>query len=63
MLPRQLMQKQGYYSYQYVNRDGKVATTEGNFFQTRNKYQALVYYKGLGDRTWRLVGYRGLVAR
>jgi len=46
-----------------VNRDGKVATTEGNFFQTRNKYQALVYYKGLGDRTWRLVGYRGLVVR
>ena len=59
----QVMQKQGYYSYQYVDKDGRTALTEGNFFQTRNKYQVLVYYKGLGDRTWRLVGYRGLVAR
>ncbi|MBO5578906.1 MAG: DUF5103 domain-containing protein [Prevotella sp.] len=59
----QVMQKQGYYSYQYVDKDGHTAPTEGNFFQTRNKYQVLVYYKGLGDRTWRLVGYRGLVAR
>lgn len=59
----QVMQKQGYYSYQYVDKDGRTAPTEGKFFQTRNKYQVLVYYKGLGDRTWRLVGYRGLVAR
>ena len=59
----QVMQKQGYYSYQYVDKDGRTAPTEGNFFQTRSKYQVLVYYKGLGDRTWRLVGYRGLVAR
>ena len=59
----QVMQKQGYYSYQYVDKEGRVAPTEGNFFQTRNKYQAMVYYKGLGDRTWRLVGYRGLDAR
>ncbi|MBQ7420352.1 MAG: DUF5103 domain-containing protein [Prevotella sp.] len=59
----QVMQKQGYYSYQYVDKDGKPASTEGNFFQTRNKYQALVYYKSLGDRTWRLVGYRALDAR
>lgn len=59
----QIMQKQGYYSYQYVNKEGKTAPTEGNFFQTRNKYQVLVYYKELGGRTWRLVGYRGLDAR
>lgn len=59
----QVMQKQGYYSYHYVDKDGKTAPTEGNFYQTRNKYQALVYYKSLGRRTWRLVGYRGLDAR
>ena len=59
----QIMQKQGYYSYQYVNEDGEPAPTEGNFFQTRNKYQAFIYYKGMGERTWRLVGYRGLSAR
>ncbi|MBR1546197.1 MAG: DUF5103 domain-containing protein [Prevotella sp.] len=59
----QVMQKQGYYSYHYVDKDGRTAPTEGNFYQTRNRYQALVYYKSLGERTWRLVGYRGLDAR
>ncbi len=53
--------KQGYYSYSYVvvNADGatKPVTTEGSFYQTRNKYQVLVYYKGVGDRTDRLLGY------
>lgn len=59
----QIMQKQGYYSYHYVDAEGATAVTEGNFFQTRNRYQALIYYKGIGDRTWRLVGYRGLDVR
>lgn len=62
-----LMQKQGYYSYQYLlaGSDGRkrTAPTEGNFYQTENSYQALVYYRGMGDRTWRLVGYRGAVLR
>jgi hypothetical protein len=52
--------KQGYYNYQYLvlGPDGVTmpVTTEGNFFQTENKYQALVYYKGVGERTNRLVG-------
>jgi hypothetical protein len=52
--------KQGYYNYQYLvlGPDGVTipVTTEGNFFQTENKYQALVYYKGVGERTDRLVG-------
>lgn len=59
----QVMQKQGYYSYQYVTREGRPAPTEGNFFQTGNKYQAFVYHKSLGARSWRLVAYRGLLAR
>lgn len=59
----QVMQKQGYYSYHYVDKEGKTAPTEGSFFQTRNTYQALIYYKGVGNRTWRLVGYRGLNAQ
>ena len=59
----QVMQKQGYYSYQYVNNKGLSAPTEGNFFQTRNKYQVFVYYKPLGGRTWQLLGYRGLDVR
>ena len=57
------MQKQGYYSYQFVRRDGSVPPSEGSFFQTENNYQALVYYKGTGERTWQLVGYRAIALR
>lgn len=52
--------KQGFYSYQYLVKDGEKVTTvntEGNFYQTKNKYDALVYYRGTGDRTDRLVGW------
>ena len=54
--------KQGYYSYQYVwlKPDGTTAPvpSEGSFYQTENKYQMLVYYRGVGERTDRLVGYQ-----
>ncbi len=59
----QLMQKQGYYSYQYLTSDGKNPPSEGNFYQTENRYQAFVYYQGIGERAWRLVGYRALEFR
>lgn len=53
--------KQGYYSYQYLlmSSDGSLRPlhSEGNFYQTENKYQALVYFRGQGERTDRLVGY------
>ena len=56
-----LLLKQGYYSYQYVWRqpNGQIANvpTEGSFYQTENRYQALVYYRKLGERTDRLVGF------
>lgn len=58
--------KQGYYSYQYLLRrpDGTIARvpTEGSFYQTENRYQALVYYRGTGERTDRLIGYNEIVA-
>lgn len=31
--------------------------SEGNFYQTKNTYQGLVYFRGNGERTDRLVGY------
>lgn len=53
--------KQGYYSYQYLQMtsDGTLQPipSEGSFYQTENKYQALIYYRGQGQRTDRLVGY------
>ena len=39
---------------------GGIPDSEGSFYQTENRYQALVYYKGPMDRTWRLVAYRAL---
>jgi hypothetical protein len=54
-----LLLKQGYYSYTYVQvgADGYARNlpSEGNFYQTQNQYQALIYYRGPGERTDRLV--------
>ncbi len=61
--------KYGYYSYQYLflpyedmkntPRDvmpSLTRFTEGDFYQTENRYNILVYYRPNGGRTWRLVG-------
>lgn len=56
--------KQGYYNYQYLTRgiDGSlnILPSEGNFYQTENSYQLLVYFRGQGERTDRLVNYLNL---
>lgn len=53
--------KMGYYSYQYLieQPDGTTAIlpTEGNYYQTENKYVCLVYYRPIGGRTDYLYGY------
>ena len=52
--------KYGYYSYQYLmlTPDGRtlIPPTEGSFYETRNIYNALIYYKSNTDRADRLVG-------
>ena len=62
-----LLQKLGYYNYQLllVDRDGTThrVPEEGSFFQTENSYQAFVYYRGTGERTWRLVGFQEVTYR
>lgn len=59
--------KQGYYNYKYLlrNPDGCITLlpSEGNFYQTENSYQFLVYYRGQGERTDRLVNYVNLSCR
>ncbi len=56
-----LLQKLGYYNYQLlmVDYDGTthLLPEEGSFYQTENRYAAFVYYKGTGERSWRLVGW------
>ena len=56
-----ILQKQGYYSYQYLWEDDYGARhtlpSEGNFYQTENRYQAFIYFKEMGGRTWRLTAF------
>ena len=52
-----ILLKQGYYSYEYVQKDGLTARTMGSFFETENEYQVLVYYRAPGARYDRLAAY------
>ena len=54
-----ILQKQGYYSYQYLCGADQLLPSEGSYYQTENQYQALIYYKGTSDRTWRLIAFGG----
>lgn len=53
--------KLGYYNYQLLTLDANGRSSymplEGSYYQTQNSYQALVYYKPVGGRTDKLVGY------
>ncbi len=56
-----LLIKQGFYNYQYVllNKDGSIdeGFISGNFDVTENDYQVLVYFRDLGARFDRIIGY------
>ena len=54
--------KQGYYNYHYALNDTTtnhvdVSFIEGTFYQTRNDYYIYVYYRDVGDRYDKLVGF------
>ena len=60
--------KQGYYSYRYITWDNAKETVmplsyDGNFYQTENNYQALVYYRPSGQRTDLLIGYQNIAIK
>jgi hypothetical protein len=57
-----ILLKQGYYNYQYRNTNGKLHHSEGSFYQTENRYQGLIYYKGTNDRSWRLTAFGDIAA-
>lgn len=55
--------KQGYYDYMYAYVDKKnpnidLAELEGNWFETENDYQIVIYYRPAGDRYDRIVGFQ-----
>ncbi len=61
MYTASILQKQGYYSYQYLWEDNRGTRrplpSEGNFYPTENRYQAFIYFKEVGGRTWRLTAF------
>lgn len=57
-----LLLKQGFYNYKFVavnKTTGKLdeGAISGNFWETENNYKVLVYYKDLGARYDRLIGF------
>ena len=53
--------KEGYYNYLYVTQKDEqsfagTAAIEGNFYQTENEYQVMVYFRPMGGRYDRLIG-------
>lgn len=53
--------KQGFYNYKYVlvSPDGKInpGAISGNYWETENEYTVLVYYRALGARFDRIIGF------
>jgi len=67
MYTKQLLLKQGYYSYSYVTKEARNKNdktenwiTEGNYWETENEYTILFYYRALGGRHDELIGYKVL---
>ena len=62
-----ILQKQGYYSYQYLwqhdNGTLHTAPSEGDFYQTENRYEAYAYFRETGGNTWRLAAYRQIILK
>lgn len=57
-----LLLKQGFYNYKYVAVDKETGELDegaisGNFWETENNYKVLVYYRDLGARFDRLIGF------
>lgn len=56
-----LLLKQGFYNYKYiiVNKNGSIdqGAISGNYYETENNYKVLVYYKDLGARYDRIIGF------
>ena len=62
---KDLLLKQGAYNYQYLYRSNKTSkatahTLEGSYWETENEYQVFVYYRQIGERFDRLIGFKQL---
>jgi len=60
---KEILLKQGYYDYMYcvvkdgAKNKGDLSIIEGSFYETKNEYSILVYYRSPKDNYDRLIGY------
>lgn len=67
MYIKTVLLKQGYYSYQYILADRiepnsmeEYSDTEGNNWETENKYSLFVYYRAPGTRNDQIIGFASI---
>ena len=59
----EILLKQGIYDYQYIlqktgSKEVDETKIEGSHFETENYYTILVYFKGIGDKSDQLIGFK-----
>ncbi|MHA8073137.1 type IX secretion system plug protein domain-containing protein [Aquirufa sp. HETE-40SA] len=62
LLENKQILKQGIYNYQFRSKNPPNSTLEGNYAQTENLYEVLIYYQKPGTRYDALVGYSSVVS-
>ena len=62
LLENKQILKQGIYNYQFKSKNPPNSTLEGNYAQTENLYEVLIYYQKPGTRYDALVGYSSVVS-
>jgi hypothetical protein len=55
---KKILLKQGIYNYQYLSNNLLNHSLEGNYSQTENQYDLLVYFRKPGDRFDSIIGYK-----
>ena len=56
----EILLKQGWYNYSYIQEGANPFGIDGSFFETENLYEVFVYFSPMGGRGDRLVGYSQL---
>ena len=55
---KKILLKQGIYNYHYLSNNSSNTSLEGNYSQTENQYEILVYFRKPGQRFDSLLGYQ-----
>jgi len=58
---KKILLKQGIYNYQYLSNNSSNTSLEGNYSQTENQYEILVYFRKPGQRFDSLLGYQRII--